>query len=940
MKKISLLTIFAICFALHASDNSWQIPPVDFLPQAIVSKTEPTAAKWIWFRDRSTGGGTCYFRFKFELEDEPVSADVNCIIEHSGNIYVNGKEIRRESFPQRKRQLMATKINILPALKKGSNIFAAKVTAIPSHSGDMIVRGIIKLKSGKTVYLWSSDKFKVSTAPQGDWKALDHDDSSWSKAFVQGNAYSGAWSFYGDIVEHFALPEELAAYNKRMNRIQNAPLPASLAGEPPMKAAVKYHGDMAGIEINGKMFPPFIRLGLWNMPDSVSDRDAIAKTHLAGGRIIEVNAKINKSFPIGKYPPKEVDSAIRATLDLAPEAYIILHVEFVRMDDWSKANPDETVKYYREAQASEKGLYGFTPDVASAASDKFREAFIAEIKDLCQQVKTAPWGKRVVGFRLNYGWFGEWIQYGSYFGMPDHSKPMLAKFRTFLKKKYATDAALQKAWNNTDVTLKTAKIPGFTERWGRKQFLREPGTGDQQTWDFYVNTQEVMSDLLISLATAIKEELPDTIVGAWDGYDYCGYSPEGQHVWSDKLLNSGKIDFLSMPYAYGAEDRRAGDPGFHQQILSRFRRTDKLTVLEADIRAPHELARGADPDLTMANDEEFSAVIRRDFANMFFFNGSGVQFNAWTHPGVRDTFNYPCVHQTLHDSINLWQKAIKNPPALWGYLDTAVVYDSKQFVYHGYPEWFPNRDLVLAFGIKTMNALMLSGHPFELYTIEDFLESKHEYKRIIVLNQFYLTDAQRKKLKAKTQKKGVSTIWIYAPGMVTEKGFSDQAMSELTGINLRADRSGKKLPLRMQLTDYRIYDVPQRSEHFRVSAVDPRATVLARYVNDAAPAMVRKVLPSGAVSIFCGIPVTDMVLWDSLLSSTGKRGIIEPGTLVRMNDKYMMIHVGEAGIYIVEPYELLPEYTDLYTGKTFTPKNGKLYLQSKGPETWFFNIGK
>ncbi|MFA6714670.1 MAG: hypothetical protein WCS27_04800 [Victivallaceae bacterium] len=935
---IAVAAAFILSAAGFAAEDEWKAPTPEILPEAKASVPTSTQAKWIWFRTREYQGGVCYYRYKLKLDEPVVKAWANCIMEHFGKFYVNAREIKGKKFPQRTRALMPLRYDFTSELKPGKNLFCMEIKAIPSHSGDMILRGEIELKSGKKVRIFSTPEFKVSPKASAGWLKADYDDSTWKPAVVQGDAYTTNWCVRGDILEHFGTPEENAEYKAIMKKINSAPIPKSIEQESFPKVSIKYNGDMAGIDINGKIYPPIIRLGLSKLPDGVSDRDSIIKFDKSGCRIFEGTYSLADS-PIGKYDPASVDSVMRTILHFAPDGYIIFPVQFARIEEWAKAHPEEMISYYRKAVPSEMNYRGFTPNQPSAASKLFREAYIAELKDLCRQIKATPWGKRVIGFRIIYGWFGEWITYGSYCGMPDHSRPMTEAFRAFLRKKYKTDKALQEAWHDPKVTFDTAAVPGYKERWGNKHFLRNPDSTDRQTWDYYINSQEVMSDLLIALAKALKEELPDVIVGAWDCYDLCRYSPEGQHVWGDKLLASKYIDFLSMPYGYDVGARRAGDPGLHEQLLSRFKRTGKLAFLEADIRAPHELKRGSTPHLTMKNEEEYDAVIKRDFANMFFFNGQGIQFNQFSvKKDDRDSFNYVEVYKAMHRSIKLWKEVFKNPPKLWG-CDTAVVYDSKQSLYHGYPEMSANQELLMALGTKSVESLMLSGHVFDFITIEDFLLSKHKYKTVVFLNQFYLSDERRKQLAEKTHEKGVTAVWLYAPGLVTDKGFSDAAMEELTGIKLKAAR-GQKLPLIMTLEDGRMAGLKNRTEFQRVSCTDASAIVWGCYNDNKAPAFVKKVLPSGAKAIFSGVPINNPVLWGSILDDAGDHSYTEPGILIRANDKYLMIHVGEAGGYYIFLPAKCREAKDLFTGEVVAHDASRFTVKSKGPKTWFLKITK
>ena len=69
----------------------------------------------------------------------------------------------------------------------------------------------------------------------------------------------------------------------------------------------------------------------------------------------------------------------------------------------------------------------------------------------------------------------------------------------------------------------------------------------------------------------------------------------------------------------------------------------------------------------------------------------------------------------------------------------------------------------------------------------------------MLLNVFGPSPEERRQLAEKLRRPGVTAIWNYAPGLVTDAGYDEKAMSELCGITLRARR--EKLPMAATLTD-------------------------------------------------------------------------------------------------------------------------------------------
>ncbi|MBN1445700.1 MAG: hypothetical protein JW957_06300, partial [Candidatus Omnitrophica bacterium] len=90
------------------------------------------------------------------------------------------------------------------------------------------------------------------------------------------------------------------------------------------------------------------------------------------------------------------------------------------------------------------------------------------------------------------------------------------------------------------------------------------------------------------------------------------------------------------------------------------------------------------------------------------------------------------------------------------------------------------------------------GAPFDTILLED-LEIAPDYKFYIFMDTFYVTERQRAVIEKKVKRNGNTALWLFGAGYVTDKGLSDAAMKELTGIDIAAYDGGGKM--RMTLCD-------------------------------------------------------------------------------------------------------------------------------------------
>ena len=202
-----------------------------------------------------------------------------------------------------------------------------------------------------------------------------------------------------------------------------------------------------------------------------------------------------------------------------------------------------------------------------------------------------------------------------------------------------------------------------------------------------------------------------------------------------------------------------------------------------------------------------------------------------------------------------------------------------------------------------------SGTAFDLMTLGDYLAEKRDYRTVLFLNAFYLSDAERAALKAKLASPGVSPIWLVAPGSVTDGGFSDAAMSELAEMELSGSGTEPKVVCR-----------------------DGGVT---RICGGKAFSKGRA---NGGNAVFVPNPPASGEEYAELLVAAGAHAYVKPGSYFRRHGDVFMLNVGEKGRYAI----VLPERDrsaraiELFSGVE-TPA-ADIAVETDGSSTWFFRL--
>jgi hypothetical protein len=914
-------------------------------------------AKWVYCGPADNPATNAYLRYSLDIGKKVAKAYLRLNMEKGGNVYINGEKVSPVLWPPSREffgHIKAFEVDFTAKVRPGKNVIAVRLndsTTIATCRG-LILRGVIDFADGGKLDLASgASTVKAVADNQSGWNELLFDDSHWPAAIEVGDVFCPPWSRWGNLPECFCMGEELERYRSWHGREQSRMEFSSLAGESENPdAKIVYSGDIPGIQVAGKTYAPVIDMHV-EFSDSSWRRKDLRNMRSSGVRFISVEGINRFRVGEGKYDFAILDQQMMEILKEYPEAYFFFcYGSGVYSAEWARNHPDECAGFAVPHKEQNIHNYWCTKPAPSFASKLYRERGAKIISEFGEYIRSRPWGRRVVGVWTAFGGSGDGMPAGCY-SLPDTGVAMTKAFRRYLARKYKTDAGLQRAWGDSAVTLESAKVPGKIERNGWGGYIRDRSLpGDRMVDDYYDCYHKEFSDYILALGKAVKTALPGRLSGAYHGYVVLSYNPEGSTARCEEILASPYVDMLfATTRGYNLTD------GLHRNLHSLCRRYGKLSTIEGDIRT-HLCYRHQQSQAhwSCKTPDETRATYSKIAANSLML-GAGyhiVGFNAYTNINTKLVWtDCPEVHEPVSAGIKAWADLFANPPAKAA--DVAVVLDHNEVWRNGHPEyWKSSRtaDNIVVYPLQTLN---FCGYAYDLLSPADFADSTRDYKAVVFLNTFNVSDDMRKRLVAKTRRSGVTAIWHFAPGLQTEDGFSARSMSELTGIDLDFRREVLPLDAKNDAGGiYRFWQVPAVfNEGPRVFSRDPAAKVFARWIDDGTAAHVVKTLDGGARSIFVGVPTRSAKAWAKMFAEAGCHAFTEPGFMVKRNSRLLELfsgknctippesavqrgqisQSGKCEVKLERRYSLV---RDILTGEVVARDTDSFTLESEQPKLW------
>lgn len=530
---------------------------------------------------------------------------------------------------------------------------------------------------------------------------------------------------------------------------------------------------LTNIKINGDIIEPTELLFV--KPDKMQQKNSLdSGVHLWGISLMEMGL-----YESG-YDYTKVDNTIKQYLDVDPNAWLVLNFTFDTAYHkwWIKQHPEVSCR--KEDGSDNVGNYsGGRGVLPSYGSPVWRDFYTDILRRLIRHLKETPYAARIVGFHPCSGISWEWFHWGAQSNEAvDYSECSQNDFRRWLKDKYVTDAALQKAWKRTDVTLATAAIPSEKRRRSPEAGMYYSVKTQYDVLDYHDYQHDVVIDTIEHFGRVVKEETDGrSLFGTYYGYTMHLYESPffGQgsgHFRLRKLLDSKVIDYAIAPVAYSW--RFVGSSAATMIAPWTFTLNGKLFWNQADLRTHWAIANGhGAPQDVFGSVGNMEKELARNLAE-----GNAIQWydfsNGWTMGDKRLTDEIKRQSAIINDvrnSVEGWNEdkylLVVVDENLMGRFNISKPPYAGELVYN------------------QRNYLALSGIPWRAILFSDLMKHKKllKYKAMLFLNQFRLDEKQARFIKDKVLTGNRLVCFVGPVGIFNENGLTPDTAKNILGYD-------------------------------------------------------------------------------------------------------------------------------------------------------------
>ena len=526
-----------------------------------------------------------------------------------------------------------------------------------------------------------------------------------------------------------------------------------------------------------------------------------------------------------------IEEAIAAVLAEAPAAQLVLRIGcFMTPNAWKEAFPDEL----------ERDDMGTAYDI-SFASDAGMAAMAQALYRIVEYAESRPYGSHIAGYNIFLEFEG--IPWGgcSENAVTDFSPAMQRAWRDYLETQYGNDEALRHAWADGSVTLRSATVPTRAEHFGTddRMLFPHPVAG-RKLRDYYALMDELVVRRHRQMAAAVRAASGSRkLVGMMGGYSQDAGEPRwmasstgsprqtlhkhhlnGPGCWG-RAFDIPEIDFYFAPTDYYYTDM--GGPALILNMPASQHLHNKLCWMENDQRTHSHTSDLFTPRLR--SEEESIAVEQRNFGLLY----AEADCVDW----MEQTENW-LMHDGILANLGLEERLLRTAAAQpEQVIDAVCVLFDEESLGWSRPTtlldeklWYHQRNGGLAFCGAAVRHHLLSdlAHP-------DF----PAYRCYILPNAWHWTP-EKEALVARVRRDGNVLVWLYAPGYVTEDGYSTARMQMTVGMRLacaehpwehRISICDYMHPITRNLPEALVFGTDRHyGPIFRVD--DPAATVLGR----------------------------------------------------------------------------------------------------------------
>ncbi|NMA44181.1 MAG: hypothetical protein GX946_12505 [Oligosphaeraceae bacterium] len=501
--------------------------------------------------------------------------------------------------------------------------------------------------------------------------------------------------------------------------------------------------------------------------------------------------------------------------------------------------PEDAVEFDNGAKANHISL----------ASWRWKEMVGEYLRDFIRHIADSPYADHVIGYFPDEGEEGQWMHYWSG-GNPaspgtlsDYSPAMLDYFRQWLKKNYASEEALRKAWGEPEVTFETATIPTREERIDGEMGLRSLPR-NRKAADFGWALGDVVSEGIEYYAKIVKEVSGGkALTGGLYGHLMDlggGFLGEQVGYARQKLpVETPYIDYYLGPMSYSHRFRDVGYPGgYDMPSPGTLELHNKIWINENDLRSHLEFPAGY--AYSVRTPALFSQQLAREFVKAlcgragYYYYPLGESGMGW--------FDDPETIDTIRELSSLGEATItgdrRSVSEIAAFFDDDAQCRLRQTA---------GREVTSLNGnaIMQREALFRIGAPVDEFLQFDISNPKlRSYKFYVFLNPYFLKEDQIAAIQKIAERPGVNILFIFTPGVATDNGLDTKVATLLTGMKFEFE----KAPRAPQFKTAKSFGLLKAGSNFglETNPYGPVAIpsgydeVLATFAGDDAPAVVRK----------------------------------------------------------------------------------------------------
>ncbi|HEV7301692.1 MAG TPA: hypothetical protein VGN72_20305 [Tepidisphaeraceae bacterium] len=704
----------------------------------------------------------------------------------------------------------------------------------------------------------------------------------------------------------------------------------------PISSRVQMHNNRPTLYLGDEPQSPFFYAltdvpgGRWSWEELPQHN--IARFAAQGVTLFQLDIALDHMWLAdGRFSVEMAQKQVRGVLEVCPTAAVFLRLHVRPPKWWMLRHPEENTTYFDSDSLPDLdgGFYRLieedaaNPSRTSLASQKWRDECQPIVRRFCQEFSQMPEGNALAGVQVAGGVYGEWHYWGFIGHEPDASVPMQRHFRTWLQNKYANSSALQKAWNDPDITLESATVPDKAARQHTSDGVFRDPQLKMRVVDYYRCQHECVADCIILFARTIKESWPRPIVtGAFYGYFFStfGRDAAGGHLEVGRVLDSPHVDYLSGPAAYYPDVERNGEPYRSRSIIDSCRLHGKLWLDEMDKRT-HLPSRFLEDYKQV--ERETVMNVRRNITyphtrgtGFWFYDfgpsgmASGIGKNATDH-GNRGWWDTLAIQEDIGRVRALLQE--RYAQSYESDADVLCVFDTESYYYIGS---VGSSDPI---GVPLVNWMTLgfyrAGVVFDQVRLADLERvDLSRYKVVAFMNTWKMTEQQRRFVRDHVAQHGRHLLWNYAPAYTDGTRNDTSLMRDATQLKLDriAIEGGAQIVSNAPWNVGLKWGVSAETVTPLFAVTDEAAEAWAHYESTSLTAVARKRFETHT-AVYVGLPSYDPNLGKELMRQTPAH---------RYTDGDDVVYAGGGLLVIVSANGGTRQVT-LRGGKTFNLEMGE-----------------